>query len=197
MGFFDELHEWFTEPDYRGCPFINPFAEMRSTSAPITDVAVHQKRALGRHLDGLVRAAGVPPALTSQLLILANGAMATSAMLGSPEAAQEAKAEAEELRWLAAATSFKSRHLGRGRRPARRRVIRQQRGRAQVGTTASAGEPRQRAGRDPAAAACRLHDLEEEPISRLRRIALSGRAALVSLTAAASALAGLSAQAID
>jgi hypothetical protein len=58
---------------------------------------VHQKRALKRHLDGLVRAAGGPPALTSQLLILANGAMATSAMLGSPEAAREAKAAAAVL----------------------------------------------------------------------------------------------------
>jgi penicillin amidase len=73
------------------------FGEMRSTSAPITDVAVHQKRTLERHLDGLVRAAGGPPALTSQLLILANGAMATSAMLGSPEAARQAKAAAAAL----------------------------------------------------------------------------------------------------
>jgi AcrR family transcriptional regulator len=97
LGFFDDLHEWFTEPDYRGCPFINAFAEMRSTSQPITAVAVHQKRALERHLDGLVRAAGAPPALTSQLLILANGAMATSAMLGSPEAARQARAAAAAL----------------------------------------------------------------------------------------------------
>lgn len=97
LGFFDYLHEWFTEPDYRGCPFINAFAEMRSTSPPITDVAVHQKRALQRHLDGLVRAAGAPPALAGQLLVLANGAMATSAMLGSPEAARHARAAAAVL----------------------------------------------------------------------------------------------------
>ena len=97
LGFFDDLYEWFTEPDYRGCPFLNAFAEMRSTSQPITDVAVHQKRALERHFDELVRAAGGPPALAGQLLILANGAMATSAMLGSPEPAWHAKAAAATL----------------------------------------------------------------------------------------------------
>lgn len=97
LGFFDDLHEWFTEPDYRGCPFINAYAEMRSTSPTISDIAVHQKRALERHLDGLVRAASGPPALASQLLILANGAMATSAMLGSPEAARQAKTAAASL----------------------------------------------------------------------------------------------------
>jgi AcrR family transcriptional regulator len=97
LGFFDDLHQWFTEPDYRGCPFINTFAEMRSTSPAITDIAVHQKRALERHLGELVRAAGGPPALPGQLLILANGAMATSAILGSPEAARQAKAAAATL----------------------------------------------------------------------------------------------------
>jgi AcrR family transcriptional regulator len=97
LAFYDSLHEWFSEPDYRGCPFINAFAEMRSTSTGITDIAVHQKRALESHLDGLVRDAGGPPELTRQLLILANGAMAISAMLGAPEAARQAQAAATAL----------------------------------------------------------------------------------------------------
>jgi AcrR family transcriptional regulator len=97
LAFFDILHDWFAEPGYRGCPFLNAFAEMSATSPAIGDVARRQKRALEAHLETLVRAIGGPPALPGQLLVLANGAMATSAVLGSPEPALHAKAAAESL----------------------------------------------------------------------------------------------------
>ena len=55
LGFFDILHDWFAEPGYRGCPFLNAFAEMSSTSPAVSDVARRQKHRLQRHLEELVR----------------------------------------------------------------------------------------------------------------------------------------------
>jgi AcrR family transcriptional regulator len=96
LAIFDYLDEWFAEPDYRGCPFINAFGEMRA-SISVTDAIKDQKGALQAFVGELVRAAGAPAALTGQLLVLINGAMATSAILGSTEPAQQAKAAAQAL----------------------------------------------------------------------------------------------------
>jgi AcrR family transcriptional regulator len=90
LGFFDSLHAWFSEPGYRGCPFLNAFAE--ASSPGVVDVALRQKQRLQRHFEELVG-----PELAGQLLVLANGAMATSAVLGSAEPARHAKAAAEVL----------------------------------------------------------------------------------------------------
>jgi hypothetical protein len=91
------LYDWFTEPGYRGCPFLNAFAEMSSTSPAISEVSRRQKSGLHRHFAGLARALGGPDELAGQLLVLANGAMATSAVLGSPQPAVDAKRAAVAL----------------------------------------------------------------------------------------------------
>src|SRR5687768_3528330 len=36
LGVFDFLYDWFTEPDFRGCPFINAYGEMSAVSEPVT-----------------------------------------------------------------------------------------------------------------------------------------------------------------
>jgi AcrR family transcriptional regulator len=97
LGFFDILHEWFNEPGFRGCPFLNAFAEMSATSPAITGAARHQKHRLQRHLEELANQVGGPPELGGQLLVLANGAMATSAILGSAEPAVHGKSAAAAL----------------------------------------------------------------------------------------------------
>jgi AcrR family transcriptional regulator len=97
LGFFDRLHEWFARPDYRGCPFLNAFAELGATSAPVSAVTRGQKLRLQRHLGDLVDRAAAPPELAGQLLVLANGAMATSAVLGSADPALHAKSAAASL----------------------------------------------------------------------------------------------------
>jgi AcrR family transcriptional regulator len=97
LGFFDILHDWFAEPGYRGCPFLNAFAEMSSTSPAVGDVARSQKHTLQRHFEELVRERGGPPELPGQLLVLANGAMSTSAVLGSADPALHAKSAAAAL----------------------------------------------------------------------------------------------------
>lgn len=95
LAVFDFLHDWFSEPDYRGCPFINAFGE--GHRGGVMNSVADQKRELERVLDDLVAAAGGPRTLGRQLLILANGAMVTAAILDSPDAALQAKATARAL----------------------------------------------------------------------------------------------------
>jgi AcrR family transcriptional regulator len=97
LGLFDYLYEWFREPNYRGCPFINAYGEMHATSARVTAVVEAEKLALLSFLSELVAAAKAPRAVAEQLLILANGAMVMAAILRSPEPARAAKTAAAAL----------------------------------------------------------------------------------------------------
>jgi AcrR family transcriptional regulator len=97
LAVFDYLYDWFSQPDYRGCAFINSFAELRSTSENVVEIVRTHKRAFADHLAALVAAAGRPAALAGQLLILANGAMVTAAIAGSPQPAREARDAARRL----------------------------------------------------------------------------------------------------
>lgn len=97
LAVFDYLHDWFGQPDYRGCAFINSFAELGGSSPGVVDIVRTHKRAFADHLAALVADAGGPPALAAQLALLANGAMVTAAITGSVEPAREARAAARRL----------------------------------------------------------------------------------------------------
>lgn len=97
LRIFDVLHDWFREPDFHGCPFINAFGEMRAASDGVTAAVRDQKQALAGLLSELTAAAGAPPSLARQLLVLANGAMVVAAVQNSPAAAIDAKAAASLL----------------------------------------------------------------------------------------------------
>jgi AcrR family transcriptional regulator len=95
LAIFDFLHEWFSTPDYRGCPFINAFGE--GHAGGVMGAVADQKQEFEAFLGELVAAGGGEPALARQLFILANGAMVTAAILRSPDAALDAKAAARAL----------------------------------------------------------------------------------------------------
>lgn len=97
LAVFDYLYDWFSEPDYRGCAFINSFAELGGASENIAGIVRGHKQAVRDHLADLVAAAGHPPGLADQLAILANGAMVTAAIGGSAEPARQARAAAQLL----------------------------------------------------------------------------------------------------
>ncbi|WCB91512.1 hypothetical protein DSM104299_00183 [Baekduia alba] len=97
LAIFDLLGEWFAEPGYRGCEFLNAFGEL-GTNAEGVAAAVREHKGDWRTLFGtLVADAGGPPQLADQLTLLANGAMATAAVLGRPETAADARAAASTL----------------------------------------------------------------------------------------------------
>lgn len=97
LAVFDWLGEWFAEPDFRGCAFINSFGEVGATSPKVADVVREHKDAFGQYLRGLAEAAGHPAWLADHLTLLAEGAMVTAGISGSPEPARRARAAAAAL----------------------------------------------------------------------------------------------------
>jgi AcrR family transcriptional regulator len=95
LAVFDHLYDWFSEPGFRGCPFINAFGEGHCDG--VQQAVTDQKDDFERLLAGLVAEAGGPDTLARQLLILANGAMATAAILADPTVALAAKDAARAL----------------------------------------------------------------------------------------------------
>ena len=97
LAIFDYLAQWFSEDSFRGCGFINSFAELGAVSPEVADYARQHKEAFQAYVVELTEAAGAPQYLAPQLSILAEGAQTTAAIAGSPDAAVQARRAAEVL----------------------------------------------------------------------------------------------------
>ncbi|MER6913072.1 TetR/AcrR family transcriptional regulator [Streptomyces sp. NPDC000594] len=97
LAVFDWLGEWFAQPDFRGCAFINAYGEIGGVSPAVAAIARTHKTALRAHFAALTAELGAPAVLADQLAILANGAMATAGIQGTPESAIHAKSAAKAL----------------------------------------------------------------------------------------------------
>ena len=81
LAIYDYLGEWFAEEIFRGCGFINAFAELGPTSR-------RWPRTSGRSRSfwpSWSPTAGADPAFVPQLAILAEGAQTSAAIEGYPE----------------------------------------------------------------------------------------------------------------
>ncbi|MFF3469064.1 TetR/AcrR family transcriptional regulator [Streptomyces sp. NPDC002619] len=96
LAVFDWLRQWFAEPDFRGCAWINSYGELGTTSPRVTTQVKAHKAAFKDYLGGLVADAGLPSPLADQLYLLAEGAMVTAGITRSTEPAEQA-AEAARL----------------------------------------------------------------------------------------------------
>ncbi|GAA4285758.1 TetR/AcrR family transcriptional regulator [Georgenia daeguensis] len=101
LAVFDWMSSWFAEETFRGCAFINAFGELGDDAPRVATAVRDHKRAFRSALAELVSGLELPPeraeALTEQLYIVANGAMATAPITGSPQTALDAKAIARAL----------------------------------------------------------------------------------------------------
>ncbi|GAB3753204.1 TetR/AcrR family transcriptional regulator [Microlunatus parietis] len=97
LAIFDYLDDWFHEPDFRGCAFINLYGELGPSSPNAAEAVRRQKRGFATLVAGLVAEAGLPDDLAPQLVVLVEGAQTTAAILGDPEVARQAKAAAVVL----------------------------------------------------------------------------------------------------
>jgi AcrR family transcriptional regulator len=97
LAVFDWLGEWFSEPGFRGCAWINSYGELGAVSAAVADHARRHKTAFKRYLGALVADAGFQPELTDQLTLMAEGAMAEAGIFATPSSASHARAGAEAL----------------------------------------------------------------------------------------------------
>jgi hypothetical protein len=82
---FDLLAEDFSDPAYRGCPFINAAAEYPSVPVVLQAIA-RRRHARAELFTGVLERAGLedPSSLTAQLCLIYDGAM-VAAQLDDPE----------------------------------------------------------------------------------------------------------------
>ncbi|MFD9395144.1 TetR/AcrR family transcriptional regulator [Streptomyces sp. NPDC060000] len=97
LAVFDWLAQWFGEPDFRGCAWINAYGELGATSERVAGQVRSHKRAFREYLGRLVAEAGLPDALTGPLFLLAEGAMVTAGISGGAAPAAEAREAARLL----------------------------------------------------------------------------------------------------
>lgn len=93
LAVFDWLHEWFGEPGFRGCAFVNSFGEF-GTPAPGVAAAIQ------RHKDEVrayVRRLVGDDTLADQLFALMEGATVLAALKSDPREASIARGAAETL----------------------------------------------------------------------------------------------------
>lgn len=113
LAVFDWLAEWFSQPDFRGCSFINSFGELGAVSSTVADAARANKSTYQRQIAALVRAANLPAALATHIALLTEGAITTAAISGNAQPARHARDAATILVMQAEAT----RHSRRQRVP--------------------------------------------------------------------------------
>ena len=99
LTIFDVLKEWFEQPDFRGCAFINSTIELVDPNHPAYQVALEHQQTIFDYLLSLVKAAKLrdPEELAQQLLILVEGAIVVAMMQHNSNAALQAKQAAARL----------------------------------------------------------------------------------------------------
>jgi AcrR family transcriptional regulator len=115
LAVFDWLGEWFSEPDFRGCAWINGYGELGPASAAVAAQARRHKEAFRQYLRGLAANAALPASVADQLYLLAEGAMVTAGIFRTPAPAAEARAAAAAL-MDASASPARAGRAGRLRR---------------------------------------------------------------------------------
>ncbi|MGH3902382.1 MAG: TetR/AcrR family transcriptional regulator [Pseudonocardiaceae bacterium] len=98
LAVFDALGEWFTEPGFSGCAFINIAGELAGNPMART-VAREHKLALRALLQRVAAGAGVadPGTLADRLMLLVEGAIVTTYVEEDKSAAARARSAAAAL----------------------------------------------------------------------------------------------------
>lgn len=93
LAIFDSLEEWFNDPCFRGCAYINAFGEWGAVRPAIARITMEHKRALRGLVMDLLEDAGVddPEVTARRLMILIDGAMTSAALHDSPNVARQAR----------------------------------------------------------------------------------------------------------
>ncbi|MFJ7048300.1 TetR/AcrR family transcriptional regulator [Streptomyces sp. NPDC101112] len=95
LAVFDWLGEWFAQPGFRGCAWINAHGELGSSSEAVLAEVRSHKRAFHDQIAKWVHATGVPVA--EPVYLLAEGAIVTAGISADPAPAHQARAAVETL----------------------------------------------------------------------------------------------------
>ena len=99
LNMFTVLKGWFESKEYRGCAFINTAGEVGDPNDPIRRIArLHKQKLLDYTLE-LTERLNIeqPLALARQLLVLMEGAITVSRVMGDNSAADDARNVAQLL----------------------------------------------------------------------------------------------------
>lgn len=80
VALFDWLGQWFAEPDFNGCAWINSYGELGAISEPVARQVRLHKEAVKDYVARLVARADLPADLGEQVFLLAEGAMVSAAI---------------------------------------------------------------------------------------------------------------------
>lgn len=99
LAFFDLLGEWFAQPEFRGCLFMNAATEFPWPNHPIHQAAAAHARNLSAEIAKPLTEAGLaePSRLATQVMLLVSGAIAARHTAGQNDAAAAARTAAEML----------------------------------------------------------------------------------------------------
>lgn len=93
LALFDHLADWFRQPGFRGCLFMNAATEFPSPNDPIHKAADAHGANIAQEVAKLVVATGhpAPEALTGQIMLMIAGAIASRHAGGQADSAETAK----------------------------------------------------------------------------------------------------------
>ncbi|QOV65677.1 TetR/AcrR family transcriptional regulator [Kosakonia pseudosacchari] len=99
LNMFTVLRGWFESDGFRGCAFINTAGEVGDPDDPVRQIAKRHKQQLLEYTLELTEQLNIeqPAALARQLLILMEGAITMSYVMGDSSAADSAKDVAKVL----------------------------------------------------------------------------------------------------
>ncbi|KUH39742.1 MULTISPECIES: TetR/AcrR family transcriptional regulator [Streptomyces] len=89
LAVFDWLAEWFAEPGFRGCAWVNVHGELGSSSEAVLAEVRSHKQAFHDQITTWVHAAG--GSVTEPVFLLAEGAIVTAGITGDPTPARHAR----------------------------------------------------------------------------------------------------------
>ncbi|MDT0573360.1 TetR/AcrR family transcriptional regulator [Streptomyces sp. DSM 3412] len=95
LAIFDWLAEWFAEPGFRGCAWINAYGELGPSSEAVFAEVRSHKQGFHDQIARWVHAIGLPVA--EPVFLLAEGAIVTAGISGDPTPARHARAAVATL----------------------------------------------------------------------------------------------------
>jgi AcrR family transcriptional regulator len=93
---FEALDDWFRQPEFHGCAFINAAGELADPVHEVRRLAARHKQDLARFVTRVASEAG-HAGLDRALFLLIEGAIVAAMVEGRPDAAADARAAAERL----------------------------------------------------------------------------------------------------
>jgi len=96
LALFEALGDWFRQPDFHGCAFINAAGELADPAHEVRRLSARHKQHLARFVTEVATAAGAV-AVDRALFLLIEGAIVAAMVEARPDAAEDARAAAERL----------------------------------------------------------------------------------------------------